>query len=161
VQGWEATTTSGATYGNCFAAMPNYSIPVEIHHIIFANDVANGCQIGGFSTANNGTTASVDYVAFVGNIAYNSLQGNSSCTSGFSIYQPIASDTLPGTHIFIAGNFSYENFDPNPCAGAIPTDGEGIILDTLDGGQSGLPHPYAQQVVVENKLVFLNGGRGI
>jgi hypothetical protein len=141
--------------------MPNYSIPVEIHHIIFANDVANGCQIGGFSTANNGTTASVDYVAFVGNIAYNSLQGNSSCTSGFSIYQPIASDTLPGTHIFIAGNFSYENFDPNPCAGAIPTDGEGIILDTLDGGQSGLPHPYAQQVVVENKLVFLNGGRGI
>jgi hypothetical protein len=159
VQGWEVTITGGA-YSFCFAAYPNYSSPVQISHIIFANDIANGCQGNGFSSANIGT-ASVDYFAVLGNIAYDASQGNGECFSGISVYQPVASDSLPGTHIYIAGNFSWGNFDPNPCSGGIPTDGEGIILDTLNGSQGGVAGPYTQQVVVDNNIIFLNGGRGI
>src|SRR5580700_6142100 len=37
-------------------------------------------------------------------------------------------DTLPGTHVYVAGNFAWDNFDPNPCNGGTPTDGEGIDI---------------------------------
>jgi hypothetical protein len=159
VQGWEVTTTRGP-YAGCFVAKPSSTSPVEIHHIIFANNVANGCQGGGFESSNVGTTASVDYLAIVGNIAYDSSQGNGVCFSGISVYQPLASDTLAGTHIYIAGNLSYDNVDPDPCAGGTPTDGEGIILDTLNGSQGGLA-AYAQQILVDNNIAIFNGASGI
>jgi hypothetical protein len=160
VQGFEVTTTTGI-YATCFNVSPNYNNPVNIHHIILANNVANTCQGGGFSGSNRNTTASEDYLAFVGNIAYNTAGGSGVCTSGFNIYQPIKSDSLSGTHMYIGGNFAWANVDGNPCNGTAPTDGEGIILDTLNGSQGGLPSSYNQQVEVTNNLVFMNGGRGI
>jgi hypothetical protein len=160
MQGWEVSATGGQTSG-CWYIAPAYSSPASLHHIVLANNVANGCFGGGFSTGNNGNAGiSFDYVAIVGNIAYNAAQGNRECYSGISIYQPLASDTLSGTHIYIAGNFSWANVDPSPCASGTPTDGEGIIVDSLDGGQ-GLGTVYAYQVVVDNNLTFFNGGRGV
>ena len=159
IQGWEVTTTGGP-YAGCFAAKPSFTKPAEIHHIIFANNVANGCQGGGFESSNIGTTASVDYLAIVGNIAYNSSQGNGECFSGISVYQPVASDTVAGTHIYIAGNLSYDNVDPAVCAGGASTDGEGIVLDTLNGSQGGLA-AYAQQILVDNNIAIFNGASGI
>jgi hypothetical protein len=153
VQGFEVT----ANGGSCFTARPSSS--PTIHHIIFANDVANGCSNNGFNTFNNGSS-SVDYIVVVGSIAYNAAQGSGSCYSGISIYQPVSSDTAPGTHILVAGNISYDNTDANPCAGGSPTDGEGLILDTFNGSQGG-GFNYAQQAVAENNLFFLNGGRGV
>ncbi|HTZ59272.1 MAG TPA: chitobiase/beta-hexosaminidase C-terminal domain-containing protein [Acidobacteriaceae bacterium] len=159
VQGWEVSANnSSASF--CFGAAPNYQTPVTIHHIIFANNVANGCQQGGFTTFNSGKTASEDYIAIIGNIAYNAAQNGNECFSGISIYQPIQSDSLPGTHIYIAGNFSYGNVDANPCAGGMPTDGEGLIFDTFDGDQGGLPS-YAAQAVADNNIFVSNGGRGL
>jgi hypothetical protein len=159
VQGWEVSANnSSASF--CFGAAPNYLVPVTVHHIIFANNVANGCQAGGFTTFNTSTTASEDYIAIIGNIAYNAAQNGSECYSGISIYQPIESDSLAGTHMYIAGNFSYGNVNANPCAGGIPTDGEGVILDTFDGDQGGL-RAYAGQTVVENNILIGNGGRGL
>ncbi len=160
VEGWEVSATN-STASFCFGAAPNYLVPVNIHHIIFANNIANGCQQGGFTTFNSGTTASVDYVSIIGNIAYNAAQNGTSCFSGISIYQPIQSDSLPGTHIYVAGNFSYGNFDANPCAGGIPTDGEGLIFDTFDGDKGGLPSAYAAQAVADNNILVGNGGRGL
>ena len=61
----------------------------------------------------------------------------------------------------MAGNFSYGNFDANPCAGGIPTDGEGLIFDTFDGDQGGLPSAYAAQAVADNNILVGNGGRGL
>jgi hypothetical protein len=161
VQGWEVTVTSGAKYGGCFVASPNFQNPVEIHHIMFANNVANGCQANGFSSSNRGKSASVDYLAIVGNIAYNAAQSNVYCFSGISINVPIQSDWLAGTHIYVAGNFSYGNFEPNPCAGGMPTDGNGIIFDTFDGSTSGLTYPYGAQAVAENNMLLGNAGMGI
>jgi hypothetical protein len=47
------------------------------------------------------------------------------------------------------------------CAGTSPTDGEGIIFDTFDGSQGGLPTPYAAQAVAENNILVGNGAKGI
>jgi hypothetical protein len=160
VQGWEVTTTADDTQGTCFLAEPAYVAPVEIHHIIFANDIANGCGYTGFQSGNIGS-AGVDYIAVVGSIAYNAAQGNLTCNNGIDIYQPVQSDALPGTHIYLAGNFAFGNFDPNPCGGIIPGDGEGITLDTWDGSADGLASPYAGQAIVDNNILVANGGRGL
>jgi hypothetical protein len=156
VQGWEITAVGDTDA--CFTAYPPSS-SVQIHHIIFANDVANGCHNSGFTTGNSGNVG-VDYLEVIGNIAYNASQSSQFCTSGISIYQPVQSDSLPGTHIYIAGNFSWDNFDSNPCGGGTPSDGNGILIDTPDGSQSGLPSPYAAQIVVDNNILIANGGRG-
>jgi hypothetical protein len=126
--------------------------------MIFANNVANGCSSSGLVAYNNGA-ASFDYIAIVGNIAYNAAQDGGECQSGISVYQPVKHDSLAGTHIYVAGNFSYANFDPDPCAGGTPSDGEGIIFDTWDGSQGGLP-AYDQQGVAYNNMLLGNGGRG-
>src|ERR1700722_1869477 len=42
VQGWEVSITSNTTAG-CFLAVPNYETQILVHHVIFANDIANGC----------------------------------------------------------------------------------------------------------------------
>ena len=157
VQGWENSTNS-TTDGACFHAGPSRGS--TIHHIIFANDVANGCMGGGFNAYKASNTASVDYLAYIGNIAYAAAAGSGACYSGLNIYEPIASDSNAGTHLFVTGNFSYANVDGNPCAGTAPTDGEGVNLDTFDWSQ-GSGTPYTQQAVAENNIAVFNGGRGV
>jgi hypothetical protein len=63
---------------------------------------------------------------------------------------------LPGTHIYVAGNFSYSNTNPSGCF-----DGNGIIFDTFDGYQYPLPASYSQQGVIDNNIVLSNGGVGV
>jgi hypothetical protein len=157
VQGWEITTSNNI-YGACFHAGPSGGSTV--HHIIFANNIANGCMGGGFNSYNRSTSASVDYIVYIGNIAYNTAQGTGACYSGLNIYQPIASDTNAGTHMYIAGNFAYNNVDASPCNGGLTTDGEGINLDTFDFSQGGGP-AYTQQAVVQNNIALSNGSSGI
>ena len=152
VQGLVVSTSTA--HQPCFAATPDYNGGSQVHHVIFANNVANGCQAGGFIVYNEGSV-SADYVAIVGNVAYNAAQGSAGCYSGISIFEPANSDSQSGTHIFVAGNISYGNVDPNPCAGTQPTDGEGIIFDTFNGLS------YGGQTVAENNLLFANGGRGL
>jgi hypothetical protein len=159
VEGWEVSTTASDTYGTCFLASPRYSNPVTIHHIIFANDVANGCAQSGFASANRGS-AGVDYFNVLASIAFNATQGSNSCSSGISVFQPVQSDTAAGTHIYIAGNFTYANLDPSICNGSRPTDGEGIIFDQFDGSQSGISSYWSQAVAYSN-IVVGNGSKGI
>jgi hypothetical protein len=150
VQGWEVTAVGGQAI--CFAAFPPTS-GANIHHIIFANDVANGCYGAGFQAVNNGV-AGVDYFVLIADIAYNAAQQSAECGSGISITAPSQTDTLPGTHIYVAGNFTWHNFNPPTCAGGTPTDGEGIIFDTFDAAG------YSAQGVMENNISFLNGSSG-
>jgi hypothetical protein len=159
VQGWEVSTAASPyTWPACFGISPNYVSPVQIHHIIIANNVANGCVAGGISAGASSTTASVDYLVIVGNIVYNAAQGSASCWSGIDILEPMSSDNLPGTHLYVAGNFSYGNID-GPCNGGAPTDGEGIIFDTFQG--TGAAPPYSAQAVADNNILVANGGEGL
>jgi hypothetical protein len=162
VQGFEVSVTAN-TYAGCFFGVPNSGTKISVHHIIFANDIANGCYAGGIGGGVSGTgstAGSTDYIAVIGNIAYNAAAG-SFCYSNINIYSPLNHDTLPGTHIYIAGNFTFAALNTPNCNGGYPaTDGEGINIDTLDGDQAGVG-PYTQQVVVDNNIVVDNGGRGI
>jgi hypothetical protein len=164
VDGWEVQgSVANSNIVSCFLVTPNTLTPVNIRDVIFANDIANGCQNGGFTAHNlaGSTTMSYDYVNFVGDIAYNAAQTTNACDSGIGVYEPIVADYTPGTHIYIAGNFSYGNLDPGTCAGGTKaTDGEGIIIDTLDYSQDG-GTPYIAQVAIENNIVVNNGGRGL
>ena len=149
VAGWEINTVG--TGGPCFQeASPSTTV---IHHVIFFDDIANGCDSGGIQDVNYGTGA--DYFVILASIAYDAAQGNAACNEGLNVYEPATSDTLPGTHIYIADNFSYLNVNPNPCAGGTPTDGEGITFDTLSAV------PYTQQAVADNNIILANGGRGL
>jgi len=155
VQGWEVDGTSIS--GHCFLATPSGSS--NIRNILFANDIAVGCGLAGFEAGNN-ALAGVDYFAVVGVIAYGTAGGSQSCGSGLIVYEPVASDSLPGTHIYVGGSFSWDNVDGNPCGGTAPTDGEGLIFDTFDGSQTRGLSPYTQQAVADNNILIHNGGRG-
>ena len=152
VQGWEITSTAGSG-SQCF----NFYVPdsvTSVHHVIMANNIANGCGNGGFTVGAFSATVGVDYVAEIGNIAYNAAQGSTNCYSGIDMVYPVNTDTATGTHIYIAGNFAFGNIDPNPCASGLPSDGHGILLDSLDGST------YTGQVVVENNISVFNGASG-
>ena len=153
IQGWEVTTSTVST-NQCFEAYPP-DFTHTIHHIIFANNIANGCGDGAFATGGSAANVGVDYVVIIGNIAYNGAQDNTECYSGIDIVTPVNSDTLPGTHIYIAGNYVWGNVDPNPCSGRLPTDGQGISLDTVNQNR------YSGQIVIENNISVFNGGTGI
>jgi hypothetical protein len=158
VQGFVLTVSSSSTYGACIKAVPPSGATSTIHHIIMANNVCNGAQGNGFTSASTGNFG-VDYLAIIGNAAYNAAQSSTECYSGISIYEPTNSDTFAGTHIYIAGNFSWHNFDNTACLSGTSTDGEGIILDTIDWLGGG-PGPYSGQIVVNNNILVGNGGRG-
>jgi hypothetical protein len=156
--GWEVTASSGP-WASCFAAIPGSHAASSIHDIYFINDIANGCMAGGIVSAPYGK-AGVDYFVAIADIAYNAAQGNAYCYSGVSVYQPVATDTNPGTHIYAAQIFSWNNLEPPICDNAQSTDGEGIIFDTFNGLQGGLS-PYAQQSVIENAIAVYNGAFGV
>lgn len=156
--GWEVTVTGGP-WASCFSAIPGARAKASIHDIYFIDDIANGCIAGGFVAANSGLVG-VDYFIVVADIAYNAAQGSAYCYSGVSVFHPVASDELKGTHIYIAQVFAWHNLEPPVCAGQSSTDGEGIILDSFNWGTRGLT-PYAQQAAIENVITVYNGAYGI
>ena len=145
IQGWEVTVTGGE--GSCFSVYPSGN--AIIHHIVFANDVANGCHKSGF------TADLSDYIAYIADISYNSAQTSATCESGFNVWYPKTFDTVPGTHYYFSNDFAWDNVDGTNCARGPSSDGEGIIFDTFSFNS------YAQQAVAENNIFFLNGGRGM
>ena len=151
VDGWEVT--AAGKYGICFEAYPSTS-SASMQDIVFANDIANGCEGGGFSPVSN-PPAGADYFALISDISYNAAQATGACSSGISIWEPINSDTAPGTHMYISQTFTWGNVEPAVCANGPATDGEGIILDTWNQWS------YSGQAVIENNLTFYNNGMGI
>lgn len=152
--GW-TVSSSYTSLGGCLIATP--STTATIHHIAFINVVANGCFGGGIGTTSYyaNSAYSVDQFAVVGAIAYNAAQGASECYSGVGDFQPTNFDTSPGTHVFIAGVFSYGNIDPATCNSSANSDGEGIIFDTWSGNS------YTGQGVIEQSMFLGNGNPGI
>lgn len=157
VQGFVFSTTGGST--SCVSIAPPYSTGAQIDHIIVANNIVGPCTFDGISTNNGyGTTPTtgVDYVAYIGNIVYNTGGNSGSCAAGLSFYSPVASDSAAGTHDYMAGNFAWGN--TSNCG-----DGEGIIFDTIDGVEAGWPTSatYSQQMAAEDNLTVFNHGPGI
>ena len=155
LQGFQISTSSGT----CVNVAPNFNgNRVEVHHIIVANNIVGPCGFDGIgSVSGYGTnpTIGADYLAYLGNIAYDTGGNSSTCAAALSFWVPIPYDTQAGTHLYMSGNFTWGN--TSNCG-----DGEGIIFDTFDGveGSSTQP-PYAYQAVAENNLSVFNDGPGI
>jgi hypothetical protein len=138
-----------STTATCYAGQTDSKV---LHHIAFINVVANGCYGSGIADYND------DYQAIVGAIIYNSTRSPAECYSGVNFFEPTNFDTAPGTHIFVAGVFSVGNFNPDPCAGGLPTDGEGFVFDTFSGSPNGA---FTGLTVIEQSMGLGNGGRCI
>jgi parallel beta-helix repeat protein len=126
------------------------------HHTqIFKNEIHDsGC--GGVSGQET------DYLHVESNIIYrNSFRSPFLC-SGISIYQAVLFDSKPGFHNIIRGNTSFANENKRAKEDGTVTDGNGIIIDDFrhTQGQKKLPK-YTAATLVENNIVFDNGGRGI
>lgn len=155
LQGFRLSSSSGS----CLNVAPNFNgNRVEVHHIVVANNIVGPCGFDGVSSVSGyqtNPTIGADYLAYLGNIAYDTGGNSSTCAAALSFWVPIPYDTQPGTHLYMAGNFAWGN--TSNCG-----DAEGIIFDTFDGveGSSTQP-PYAYQAVAENNLTVFNDGPGI
>ncbi len=126
---------------------------VVYHHIAAIRNIAHDSGGGGILAIHT------DYIRFEGNTVYKTSTTSPYYESGMSLWEAQASDTAPGFHIVIRNNISYQNAEWNV---ANATDGEGIILDSFDYTDTTYgTTPYHQQSLVENNVVWGNGGRGI
>ncbi len=154
VEGFSGTQLASAN-GGCFSATSETT--TTLHHIAFINDIAANCALAGFdSYSYHGQTGGVDQQAVVGTIAFNgapSTNGSGLCGSGISLIPLNGPDTSAGTHIFVAGSFSYKNVNA-PVGAGCNTDGEGLIFDSW-GNIS-----YHGQAVAEQNAFWANGSAG-
>ncbi len=126
------------------------------HHTRIINNELHDAGCGGVSGQET------DYLHVEGNTVYrNAFRSPYQC-SGISIYQAIAFDSEPGFHNIIRGNISYYNQNIVPREDGKITDGNGITIDDFRQTQSKTPRAkYTASTLIENNIVFSNGGRGI
>jgi len=125
--------------------------------VAFVNNIASGCLNAGVDTYSwhSAGAGSFDQTAVVGLIAYNAASTTNLCGSGVSIIPNNGPDASAGTHVFVAGVFSYGNINGAGCSGSgQTTDGEGIIFDSW--GLQG----FNRQAVAEQNVMWANGSAG-
>lgn len=127
------------------------------HHITIRNCKVHDCAGVGISAIHT------DYVTIEDCEIYNNAWYAIYGTSGISFYQQWNFDDNPGVRNIVRNNVVYNNrmFVPWIAFCEI-TDGNGIIIDdgrnTQSGSTNGL---YTGRTLVENNVVYNNGGRGI
>ena len=100
-----------------------------------------------------------DHVLIENNVVFDNAKYNPTQSSGISVWQPWAVDDAPGYHIIIRNNRSFGNTTITKNAGGRNTDGTGIILDRFWESKDGQWYPHRS--LIENNLVYDNGGSGI
>jgi hypothetical protein len=122
------------------------------HHIAVLNNIVHDNRESGIQF--NGS----DFIRVEGNTTYNNASDG--WFSGISIYQNrnITGDTkTEGFRTIVRDNISYNNVTKT----GQHTDGNGIIIDDFQSTQTkGFPN-YTFPTLVENNLVYGNGGKGI
>jgi len=155
VDGFDLQDTST---GSAFTAGTNTLSGGKVivyHHIAAVRNIAHDSGGAGLGALH------ADYVRFEGNTVFNNSTRSTYGDSGIDLWEMQASDTLPGFHIVIRNNLAYANIESDIPAN-VQTDGEGIILDSFDYADPTYgTTPYAQQSLVENNVIWGNGGRGI
>ncbi len=137
----------------------------DSHHIRLLNNIIHGAGGGGIATVHT------DYMYIEGNTVYDNAKRSVFGQSGISLYQSYNYDTNDGYHNIIRRNMIYDNENLRPFKysgnGIELTDGNGIIIDDSRNTQqnSGTnPHyrqAYSSFTLIENNVIFNNGGRGI
>ncbi|MGD9862001.1 MAG: nitrous oxide reductase family maturation protein NosD [Pseudodonghicola sp.] len=124
----------------------------NVHHISVLNNTVHGSGESGIQFNWS------EFIRIEGNTTYgNATDG---WFSGISIYQNrnITGDTTTeGFRTIVRNNISYDNVTET----GQHTDGNGIIIDDFQSTQTGGYPSYTYPTLVENNLVYENGGKGI
>ncbi|MGO8506040.1 choice-of-anchor Q domain-containing protein [Rhizobium leguminosarum] len=124
----------------------------NVHHISVLNNKVHGSGESGIQFNWS------DFIRIEGNETYNNA--STGWFSGISIYQNrnITGDTsTDGYRTIVRDNISHDNVTKS----GAHTDGNGIIIDDFQSTQtSGHPN-YTFKTLVDNNLVYENGGKGI
>ena len=145
----ENLTITGGDWG----LLVTGSKTLHYHHVTVSNVVASNAACAGISMVGG------DYFNMNHCILFNNGKTATQSCSGATVYEPQATDTISGTHIYFGYNIAYLN--GNPSGG---TDGEGFSFDDFSCGQGNYcttsPNQYTQQAVAEENISFLNQGPG-
>ena len=153
-----------ATKGSGVRAYPKDG--VAPHHLIFRNNTV-------FDMTAQGVTANgADYVRIEDNVVSGGSKYSSYATSAYSFYQSRHIDDFEGIKMVIRRNVAFDNenlipfyfSNPDNPEARVITDGNGVIIDDHRNtqsivGDSGVA--YVGTTLVENNLLFDNGGRGV
>ena len=130
----------------------------NVHHIVFRDNVVHDNGESGIQTNWS------EFITIEGNTTYGNA--SSGWYSGISLFENrnITGDTTTqGFRTIVRENVSYDNVT----YGGAHTDGNGIIIDDFQNsygssyGGSGPITNYNFPTLVENNLVYNNGGKGI
>ena len=127
-------------------------------HVIIRDNYVRDCGCNGISFREG------DYVTIERNVARDNAKNSEYNCSGISIYQPEQLDNNDGFHMIVRQNVSFENecnLPFRPGGFDKPTDGNGIILDDFNNTQRTGFAAYKAKTLIENNLVFNNGGAGV
>ncbi len=142
------------------------------HHLRFLNNVIHGFGTGGICALD------CDYLHVEGNLIYNTAKTSPYGGSAISLCRAFDFDASKGYRNIIRGNICYDNElkvivqVASGGNGHTLTDGNGIIIDVFNRSRANplKPHykdrdgpraPYHGRTLVENNLIYDNGGRGI
>ncbi len=144
------------TSGSCVKGSPPGGVGSTVHHLLVANSIVQNCfgsgiQFGNYGGSGNGT----DYENIIGVLSYANSWASGPCFSGVSLAGESNSDTLPGTHRYLARIIAWHNINGSNCNGTNnTTDGEGIIYDQPQINDT------QGQMTAENNLLIGNGSAG-
>lgn len=130
----------------------------KYHHITIRNCTVYECGGPGIGTIQ------ADYIIIENCRIYNNSWYSLFGTSGISLYQHLNSDASQGIKNIIRNNVVYGNkmLVPWVSGNCKFTDGNGIIIDDFKHTQNGSTFgKYFGKTLIENNIVFNNGGRGI
>ncbi len=139
------------TNGNC--------ISVErTDHVIVSRNLVHDCSASGI------TAQASDYISIKSNVVFNSSWWTVLDTSGINVFEMRNSDGKSGYKNYVMNNISHDNANTQPfynfaAGGGVPTDGNGIIIDSNQLTNDG--QPYAGRTLVMGNVVYNNGGSGI
>jgi parallel beta-helix repeat protein len=142
------------------------------HHIRMLNNVVHGFGTAGIASLDS------DYMYVEGNVIYNTSKTSPYGGSCISLCRSFNFDDNPGYHNVVRKNICFDNelLQSTSVAsggnGHALTDGNGIIIDVFDRSRAnplkkhtedrnGPLTPYYGRTLVENNLLYDNGGRGI
>ena len=151
VEGFDVTNRSGGSITEGF-------VFYNSHHITIRNNIARGSYGGGIQFNQS------DWLLIEGNITHGNAFFNRDRHSGISVYQARDLDSDDREWgIIIRNNVSYGNKNlVGGSPGGGPTDGNGIVLDDFKNVQRGADGvAYGRRTLVENNLLYGNGGHGI
>ena len=154
-QSQQSNTSDSLTNNNCISV--DGRTGGHPHHIRILNNKVHDCGGAGISAIQT------DYMTIQGNEVYNNAWYSVYAQSGISTWQNWRFDSSTGYKMLIRNNKVYNNrqYIPWIAVGKI-TDGNGIIIDDSRNTQNGSTlGAYTGRTLVENNIVFNNGGSGI